>query len=150
MSTLQDTPTLIPRSAVAALGGVLLVSLVAVAWARYTGWNPREPDAPTVTERTLAFADAPGGAIAVTDAASGQPLGLLQGEQGFLRGVLRSFMRERKRQSLPLEAPLRLLARADGRLTLHDPSTGQRVDLESFGRDNVAVFTPWISQRGQP
>jgi putative photosynthetic complex assembly protein len=150
MSTLQGTPTLIPRGAVAALGGVLFVSLVAVAWARYTGWNPREPDAPTVTERVLAFADAPDGAIAVTDVASGDRLSTLHGEQGFLRGVLRSFMRERKRQRLPLEAPLALLARADGRLTLHDPSTGMRVDLESFGRDNVAVFAPWISQRGSP
>jgi hypothetical protein len=33
-----------------------------------------------------------------------------------------------------------LIGRTDGRLTLQDPSTGQRIDLESFGPTNAAVF----------
>jgi hypothetical protein len=35
---------------------------------------------------------------------------------------------------------MQLLGRADGRLTLLDPSTQQRIDLEAFGPSNVAVF----------
>jgi hypothetical protein len=35
---------------------------------------------------------------------------------------------------------MKLLGRADGRLTLLDPSTQQRIDLEAFGPSNVAVF----------
>ena len=69
----------------------------------------------------------------------------MTGEQGFLRGVLRSLMRERRRSGLDLRAPLALLARPDGRLTLSDPSTGQRIDLESFGPSNLAVFAPWVA-----
>jgi hypothetical protein len=37
-------------------------------------------------------------------------------------------------------APMQLLGRADGRLTLLDPSTQQRIDLEAFGPSNAAVF----------
>jgi hypothetical protein len=35
---------------------------------------------------------------------------------------------------------MQLLGRADGRLTLIDPSTQQRIDLEAFGPSNAAVF----------
>mgnify|MGYP006276983711 CR=1 FL=1 len=38
------------------------------------------------------------------------------------------------------EQPFQLIARADGRLTLADPVTGQRIDLESFGPANAGVF----------
>jgi putative photosynthetic complex assembly protein len=143
MSTLAQTPQLFPRKALLILAGALLVSLAAVAWARYTGLNPREPDAPTVVERRLAFAEQHS-SIVVSDANSGQTLATLHGEQGFVRGVLRSLVRERKRRSLMLDAPLSLLARADGRLTLQDPLTGHRIDLEAFGADNVAVFARWV------
>jgi hypothetical protein len=33
-----------------------------------------------------------------------------------------------------------LIGRADGRLTLRDPSTGRIVDLESFGPTNAGEF----------
>jgi hypothetical protein len=35
---------------------------------------------------------------------------------------------------------MQLLGRADGRLTLLDPSTQQRIDLEAFGPSNASVF----------
>ena len=48
--------------------------------------------------------------------------------------------RERRKQGLGAEPAFELVARADGRLTLLDPSTGERVDLESFGPTNAATF----------
>jgi putative photosynthetic complex assembly protein len=149
MSTIAQTPTVFPRLMLRVLAGVLVVTVAAVAWARYTGLNPREPDAVTVAERQLAFADAPQGAITVADARTHDVLATLQGEQGFVRGVVRSLMRERKRRGLPLDAPLKLLARADGRLTLLDPLTTHRIDLEAFGADNVAVFARWVPKKGK-
>jgi putative photosynthetic complex assembly protein len=149
MSTVAQTPTVFPRAVVRTLAAVMVVSLAAVAWARYTGLNPREPDAATVAVRQLAFTDAPHGAILVVDAGTQTTIATLQGEQGFVRGVVRSLMRERKRRGLPLEAPLQLLARADGRLTLQDPLTTHRIDLEAFGTDNVAVFARWVPTKGK-
>lgn len=62
------------------------------------------------------------------------------GTNGFLRSAMRGLVRERKRQGLGAEQPFELLGRADGRLTLVDPGTGRRIDLESFGPSNAAVF----------
>ena len=82
--------------------------------------------------------------IAVVDAASSATLDTVYGEQGFLRGTLRAVVRERKLRGLVSDAPLHLIARADGRLTLTDPATGSRIDLESFGPTNAAVFARWL------
>ena len=41
-----------------------------------------------------------------------------------------------------------LIGRADGRLTLEDPATGRRVDLESFGPTNAAVFAQILDGPG--
>jgi hypothetical protein len=41
------------------------------------------------------------------------------------------------------ERDLRFADRADGRLTLDDPSTGRHVELVAFGPDNEAVFA-WL------
>ena len=49
------------------------------------------------------------------------------------------------RLGLGAEQPFQLIGRTDGRLTLADPATGQRVDLESFGPTNVAVFARFLA-----
>lgn len=139
------TPEIIPRKALLA-GGLVLAALVgAIGTARLAGVDIAEPDAVTVVERTLRFVDRPDGGIAVMDARSGRTLDVMQGEQGFLRGTLRGMARERRRSGMDDSTPLSLLARADGRLTLVDPSTGRRIDLESFGPTNAAVFARWIA-----
>ena len=81
----------------------------------------------------------------MVDARTGRTLDVMQGEQGFLRGTLRGMARERRRSGIDDSTPLSLLARADGRLTLVDPATGRRIDLESFGPTNAAVFARWIA-----
>jgi putative photosynthetic complex assembly protein len=74
----------------------------------------------------------------------------VHGEQGFLRGTLRAVVRERKLRGLVSNEPLQLISRADGRLTLLDPATGSRLDLESFGPTNAAVFARWLPQGDKP
>ena len=139
------TPEIIPRKALLA-GGLVLAAIVgAIGTARLAGVDIAEPDAVTVVERTLRFVDRPDGGIAVVDARSGRTLDVMQGEQGFLRGTLRGMARERRRSGIDDSTPLSLLARADGRLTLVDPATGRRIDLESFGPTNAAVFARWIA-----
>jgi putative photosynthetic complex assembly protein len=139
------TPDIIPRRALLAGGLALIVLVGAIGAARLTGVEITEPDAVTVIERSLRFVDRPDGGIAVLDARSGRTLDVMQGEQGFLRGTLRGMARERRRNGLDDTAALSLLARADGRLTLVDPATGRRIDLESFGPTNAAVFARWIA-----
>jgi putative photosynthetic complex assembly protein len=122
------------------IGVMLLAMLVAVGLARWSGLDPRTPDAAVQWQRDLQFTDLPSGDIAVLDHRTGQQVAQFSGEQGFLRSTLRALARERQRESLGKEAPFLLIGRTDGRLTLQDPSTGQRIDLESFGPSNAAVF----------
>jgi putative photosynthetic complex assembly protein len=144
MQAAQPAREVIPRRALLAGGAALALIFGGVAAARLSGFDTREPDARTVARRALRFIDRTDGAVAVIDAASGATLDVMHGEQGFLRGTLRGLARERKRRGLDGSEPLQLIGRADGRLTLADPSTGERIDLESFGPANAAVFARWL------
>jgi len=132
-----------PRAPLFALTGMVALSFLAVAVVRLTGTATREPDAATLAVRELRFEDTAAGAVAVIDGRSGALIETVTGEQGFLRGTLRGLARERKRRALGAAQPFELISRTDGRLTLVDPATGQRIDLESFGPTNTAVFARW-------
>lgn len=124
-----------------ALGVLLLATLAVVAWVRLQHVNaPPPPEPVAVWERLLRFQDTPGGDIEVTDAASGEVVAHYQGEHGFLRGSLRALSRERALRGMGPSQPFQLMGHADGRLTLRDPATGQRIALESFGPTNAAVY----------
>lgn len=131
-----------PTLPLAALGALVLVSVLGVGAVRMAGVSPQQQaDAATVATRQLRFEDRDDGGIAVRDARTGALLDTIApGTNGFLRSAMRGLVRERKRQGLGAEQPFDLLGRADGRLTLVDPGTRRRIDLESFGPSNAAVF----------
>ena len=120
----------------------LIACLALVAWVRWTGPAPQDNITARAEQiRTLRFVDQPDGSIQVIDTTTGADVHNFQGEQGFVRGSLRALTRERKQREMGSEAPFELIAQADGRLTLHDPATGKRVELESFGPTNAANFS---------
>lgn len=135
----------VPRGPLLAIGALLAAVVVAVAGVRLWGGGPAErPAAPVLAERALFFTDQPDGSVLVHDAAAGPgaaPVArVAAGGDGFLRGALRALVRTRRLAGLDAQTPFHLAAHGDGRLTLRDPATGQRVDLESFGPTNAAVF----------
>lgn len=142
-TALADSPML-PLAAIAAL---VLVTLLAVTAVRVAGISAQQqPDAATLSLRLLKFEDRSDGSIAVLDGQSGALLDTVApGTNGFLRNTMRGLTRERKRQSQGAEVPFELHARADGRLTLIDPGTRRRIDLESFGPANMAVFARLVA-----
>jgi putative photosynthetic complex assembly protein len=108
--------------------------------------------APRVAAYALNFTDRADGAVLVdlaADAARPAPrrIGeLAPNTNGFARGVLRSLAHERRRQGLGPERPFMLTRYADGRLTLSDPATGRRIDLEVFGPTNAGAFASlWLA-----
>ena len=130
-----------PRLPLMLLAGAVLTTVLGVTAVRLSGVQIREPDAATVKSMLIRFEDGPQGSVEAVDAKSGQTLQQFRGEQGFLRGALRALARERRMRELGSEMPFELSARADGRLTLTDTATGSRLDLESFGPTNAAVFS---------
>jgi putative photosynthetic complex assembly protein len=127
--------------------GILAFSLIAVGLVRITGNGPDQRAAAASLQRSLVFQDQKDGGVRVEDGVTGETLTVLHGEQGFVRGALRALTRERYSRGIGSTAPFELIARVDGRVTLLDPSTGQRVDLESFGPSNVAEFSRFLAMR---
>lgn len=150
MSGSHPAPPPLPRLPLLAAAALLIASLVSVAAVRWSGAGVHMPDAEPVATRLLRFEDRPDGSIAVIDGVSGRLLEQVRGEQGFLRGSLRALTRERRMREVGPLPPFALTARADGRLTLMDPSTGARLDLESFGPTNAAVFARLLTLKQNP
>lgn len=121
---------------VAFLCSVLLV----VGFLRNQGVMTPQDDAPVSWQRSLRFEDRPNSDIAVLKAHSQIEVTRFQGEQGFVRGILRTLSRERMRRGIGSGPAFELIGHTDGRLTLMDPSTGARIDLESFGPVNMSSF----------
>ena len=138
----------IPRLPLFAAGGLVLAVLLAVTLVQLTGVGMvRVPDAAPASVREFRFEDRPNGSIVVLDARDNRVVETVAPESnGFLRGTMRGLARERKRQGVGPELPFVLVGRADGRLTLQDPGTGRRVDLESFGPTNAAVFAKLMAE----
>ena len=128
------------RMPLMAAGALVVLSIVGVGAVRWSGMPISTPDAPVVAARVLQFTDRKDGGIDVTDVGTGQLVETVTGQSGFIRGTLRGLARERKRSGIGSTEPFALLAHSDGRLTLIDPSTSRRVDLESFGPTNEAEF----------
>lgn len=137
----------VPRTALIALGLLLLAALLATATVRLTGVGAaRVPETASVQVRELQFEDRPDGSIAIVEA--GREIDrVAPGSNGFLRGTMRGLARERKRQGLSADLPFHLSGHADGRLTLRDPGTGREIDLGSFGPSNAAVFARLLAGR---
>ncbi len=102
-----------------------------------------------VAQRALSFDDAPDGGILVRDGETGaHALTLPKGTNGFLRGSLRALADRRRSAGKPHEAPFLLTAWGDGRVTLEDPLTGQRVVVTSFGPTQVKSFVALLDPAG--
>lgn len=133
-------PDTFPRWVLLCAGGVIAFSLISVGLVRLTGNGPDQRPAPATQERQLRFEDRPDGSIAISDGSTGELVTSVRGEQGFVRGALRALARERKARGLGAEQAFQLMVRTDGGLTLYDPATQQRVDLEAFGPTNADNF----------
>ena len=143
MSSSHSHDFTVPRLPLAGMGLLVVVSLLAVL--AYRQWGDGRSNAaataPVVAERLLRFDDQPGGGITVRNAADGSTLrDIAPGADPFVRGALRALVRERRSSGIGADAPFHLVARANGRLTLQDPSTGRRLDIESFGVAQASSF----------
>lgn len=146
MATTAPRRDVLPRSAVIAMGASLVALVLGVGAFRLMPAAPLPDRGPPVTARELRFTDQPDGSILVLDATSGARLASIAfGEENFIRGTLRGFTRERRREDVAREIPFRLARWADGALTLEDPATGRRADLRAFGPTNTEAFARFLS-----
>jgi len=147
MSTI--THATFPRAPlVGAAGLVALALVIAVSGQGWFGGHGAATRERPVAQRELVFADRADGAVLIYQAGQAEPMTVVTGEAGFLRGILRALARERRQDKLGHDVPFRLSAWPDGRLTLDDQADGQRIELEAFGPDNAAVFARLLGLQG--
>ena len=137
----------VPPAFLIAAGILILVTIIASAYVRWTGNGAvMVAPSPAVMAASLRFEDGAGGSVIVHSVPVSSPgtapevHRIAPGEDNFIRGTMRTFARDRKRQHVGTDAPFVLTYRADGRLSLDDPSTGRKVDLEAFGPVNSSAF----------
>lgn len=94
------------------------------------------------SSRTLRFTDHHGGVLLIQDVEEKTLVrAVMPGENsGFIRGVLRSFARERRAKNISADTAYKLTLWADNSLSLVDIGTGRVIELGSFGPDNRAAF----------
>ena len=120
--------------------GFLASVFLVVALLRGQGMEIPQDHSTVSWQRTLRFEDRPNGDVAVLEGQTTVEITRYVGEQGFVRGILRTLSRERMRRGIGSGPTFELIGHTDGRLTLFDPATGQRINLESFGPTNMASF----------
>lgn len=141
MSGHHDERPVISRAALTGAALLIAITVAGSAWSRYTGaYKDEQPGVAAIEVRDLRFEDRADGAIVVYE--HGEQVDVLDaGDGGFVRGVLRALARHRKVDAeLGSEQPFRLVHWADGRLTLIDPATDSRVEINAFGTDNLQAF----------
>ena len=157
MSAAHSHDQTVPRPALLAAGGLVVLSLLMTVMVR-VGWLEREAvpavaraaDRATVVEtRSLTFADRADGAVVIADAADGATVAIILSETksgGFIRGVLRGLARERRSHGIGSAPPFTLTLFSDGSLNFIDTATQRSIELGAFGPDNRAVFAGLLSK----
>ena len=108
---------------------------------------PPPQSAPAVSSIDLIFVDASEGQIVVLLATTGDELARYSaGEGSFLRGILRSLVRERRVRHLDSGGAFHLALLDNGSLVISDPETGYWMALEAFGVDNRRAFAELLDR----
>lgn len=129
--------------------GMLLVMAISLAYVTYETQFVKSaaPEVISVKRSAqLVFKDGQNGEIVIEVVKrEGEKINIikemsLEGEQGFLRGILRAMARERIKRQLSPAVPFELKIDQEDHLSLNDPLTKSAINLDAFGPDNVGVF----------
>ena len=129
---------------------LVVFAVAAAAMPRLLGVGASQaPALEIASARELYFWDRPDGGVDVIDAAGNRRIDMLEPESnGFVRGVLRSLVRDRRSAQVESKIPFRLARLSDGHLVLDDTATGRRIALDAFGPTNAAAFARFLNREG--
>ena len=140
-------PEKIPKAMLRLMFALVVFVLLAVSVARVSGLSlvGTPPQSEVVAKASLYLFSERSGAVRVLNS-QGVLLANLSGEGGFVAGVARAVEYERKKQGLELNAPIEVIWRENGRISVYDPSTAWQADLMGFGADNSRAFAMLLAK----
>jgi putative photosynthetic complex assembly protein len=136
-----------PRGLLLGAFALVLFTIMATGLGRWTDLGALHmPDATVVDRVWLRFDDLDDGGVAVRNAANDQVIYKVEpGTNGFIRATLRGLARERMRAGVGAQTPFTLTRWNNGSISLHDETSGRRVDLDAFGPTNAQAFAQFFS-----
>ncbi len=134
-----------------AMAGLGVIALLITGGARLAGVETVQVRrTPVVAAADLRFEDLADGAVRVVDARDGRVVDTLPARSNaFVRTVMRGFAQARLRNGISDDKPFRIERTVDAQLSLTDPVTGRRVELNAFGDLNANTFGRLIPAEGQ-
>ncbi len=139
---------LVPRIMMRMVLVLILSVLAIVSYARLTD-RPliaTPPEAETVFSRDVLLSGDMSGTATIRETDGTLIADLTPDEGGFISGVWRVIQRERTKHRVALDGPVTLIRKDNGRVSIHDPSTGWSADLMGFGADNARAFMRLLAQ----
>lgn len=137
---------MIPTVLVRAMFGLALLTLLLVAWARFTDrpLMATPPIVPIATEVTLNFERASitggSGSVTIRDANGAALVTSSDEKKGFVEVIWRVVERKRMLAKVEGNPPLRIVRYEDRRIAIIDEASNFTVQLTGYGPDNVAAF----------
>ena len=143
--TTQMTVRREERIPTALLRAILVLLALVLSLVVYASWTDRPleaqpPNGDIVSERVIHLQGTVAGAARILDVDGAEIMRFASGEGGFVSTIDRVIRRERLRNGVSNEGALHVRMREGQRLSIFDPSTGREIELEAFGRDNIAKF----------
>lgn len=146
----RTLPNRIPTALLFGVGALVMASLLGVAWFRGEGARPLSSPPPMASAEVsvdMVIVPQAESGTDILDPATGEVVvTLAEGEDGFVRGILRGLYRIRDRAGVARDAPITVMAWRDGHAALYDPATNWRVELVGFGPDNRLIFVKLVSE----
>ncbi|MEL7398112.1 MAG: photosynthetic complex assembly protein PuhC [Pseudomonadota bacterium] len=98
------------------------------------------PDGDILSEKIIRLQGTVTGAARISDEDGAVIAEYAAGDGGFVSTIERVIRRERLRNGAPNDGVVHVRLREGNRLSVFDPSTDREIELEAFGRDNIAKF----------
>jgi putative photosynthetic complex assembly protein len=138
---------MVPRGVLYGAAALILFTMVLTGVGQKTEMGTvRVPEGDVAYQVEVHFEDLGADGVEVVEASTGEVITTVPtGQDGFIRGVLRGLDRIRKLESLDQEAPYRLTRWSDGRMSITDTITEERVELRGFGQTNLEAFARLIA-----
>ena len=140
MSNLDEHP--FPRAPLIAAILVVGLTVAGVGATRLGLISPataEASDAQPVAYADMRFAYMDDGGVRVTVLDDGERI-IPPATGGFVRGVLRGLVRDRRARGLGSEQPFRVTEWSDGKVTIQDLATARVIKLDAFGQTNRQAF----------
>jgi len=133
---------MVPAFLVKSMFGLMVASVALVAYAKITDvpLTGVVSDSPVIAERVVTLNGTRDAGVSVRDESGVEIAHSTKNKGGFIDVIWVSVSRERTVNGKALDAPLRIVRRANGRTAIIDDTTDFEIELIGYGKDNIAAF----------